>query len=162
MTIMGKTAAAVLTGASMLMAGSALAATTVHVDMGDKANSGAMPTSLGHGMGGDMSKATMFIKLDKDHVHAGKITFDATNDSQDMIHEMIVAPLTGAKEILPYGGDEQEVDEEKAGYLGEVEEVDPGKTGAVTLDLKPGEYILYCNLPGHYMAGMWTVLTVTQ
>ena len=29
-------------------------------------------------------------------------------------------------------------------------------------DLKPGRYMLYCNLPGHYMAGMWTLLEVTE
>jgi uncharacterized cupredoxin-like copper-binding protein len=26
--------------------------------------------------------------------------------------------------------------------------------------LKPGRYILYCNIPGHYALGMWTLLTV--
>ena len=38
----------------------------------------------------------------------------------------------------------------------------PGATKALTLDLKPGTYLLVCNLPGHYAAGMWTVLTVTR
>jgi len=155
-------AAGLLSGTSMLMAGSALAAATIHVDMGDTGSTETMPTGLGHGMGGDMSKATMFIKLDMDHVPAGEITFDARNSSKEMIHEMIVAPLTSASEILPYTGEEHEVDEEKAGYLGEIEEVEPGEAGSLTLDLKAGEYILYCNLPGHYMAGMWTILTVTQ
>ena len=27
--------------------------------------------------------------------------------------------------------------------------------------LKPGLYILYCNIPGHYVLGMWTLMTVT-
>jgi uncharacterized cupredoxin-like copper-binding protein len=150
----------ILTGAAMMMAGPSLAATTINVDMGDKGSSVPMATGLGHGMGGDMAKATMFIKLDQDHVAAGEITFVATNSSKDMVHEMIVAPLTSAAEILPYEGEENEVNEEKAGYLGEIEEVEAGKSGTMTLELKPGEYILYCNLPGHYMAGMWTILTV--
>jgi len=150
----------VLTGAAMLVAGPSLAATTINVEMGDMGSGVPMATGLGHGMAGNMSTATMFIKLDQDHVAAGEITFVATNSSKDIVHEMIVAPLTGAGEILPYEGEENEVNEEKAGYLGEVEEVEPGKSGTMTLELKPGEYILYCNLPGHYMTGMWTILTV--
>jgi hypothetical protein len=36
------------------------------------------------------------------------------------------------------------VDEDKAGvHLGEVSELDPGKTGALRLDLKTGIYLLY-------------------
>ena len=35
-----------------------------------------------------------------------------------------------------------------------------GAPPAETLTLKPGKYLLYCNLPGHYIAGMWTVIDV--
>jgi uncharacterized cupredoxin-like copper-binding protein len=52
------------------------------------------------------------------------------------------------------------VDEERAGHLGEVSELEPGKTGALRLDLKPGNYLLFCNIPGHFMAGMWTSFTI--
>ena len=34
------------------------------------------------------------------------------------------------------------------------------RSAALTLTMKPGKYVLYCNLPGHYMAGMWTVIDV--
>ena len=44
--------------------------------------------------------------------------------------------------------------------LGEVSELDPGKSGTLTLKLDPGTYMLFCNIPGHYMAGMWTTVTV--
>ena len=37
----------------------------------------------------------------------------------------------------------------------------PGSSSWATLELKPGRYELVCNLPGHYSAGMYTVLTVT-
>jgi len=50
--------------------------------------------------------------------------------------------------------------EEASGYLGEISDLDPLASGALTLTLKPGTYILFCNLPGHYMAGMWTLVTV--
>jgi uncharacterized cupredoxin-like copper-binding protein len=62
---------------------------------------------------------------------------------------------------MPYSTDLQKVDEDAAGHLGEVAELDLGQSGALTVTLKPGTYILYCNISGHYAAGMWTLLTVT-
>jgi uncharacterized cupredoxin-like copper-binding protein len=44
--------------------------------------------------------------------------------------------------------------------VGEVSETDPGKTRTATLDLKPGKYIYVCNIPTHYMAGMYGELVV--
>ena len=40
--------------------------------------------------------------------------------------------------------------------------IDPGKTQARTVDLtKPGTYLFVCNIPGHFKAGMFSVVTVT-
>ena len=62
---------------------------------------------------------------------------------------------------LPYDETLMKVDEDAAGHLGEVAELAPGQSGALRLTLKPGQYILYCNIPGHYAVGMWSLLTVT-
>lgn len=110
----------------------------------------------------NMSTGMMGIKLDKTSVPAGKVTFDVANDSKDIVHEMIVSPVTKGEKDLPYIADENRVDEEKAGHLGEVSELDPGKDGSLTVNLKPGEYIVYCNIPGHFVGGMWTLMTVTK
>ena len=40
-------------------------------------------------------------------------------------------------------------------------EIAPGKQAALQVDLKPGEYELYCSVPGHKDAGMDMKLTVT-
>ena len=40
-------------------------------------------------------------------------------------------------------------------------EIAPGKEAALQVDLKPGEYELYCSIPGHKDAGMDTKLTVS-
>ena len=77
-----------------------------------------------------------------------------------MIHEMLVSPILGLDAKLPYVDNENRVDEEASRDLGEVSELDPGKSGALTLELKPGLYILFCNIPGHYMSGMWTTIEV--
>ena len=43
----------------------------------------------------------------------------------------------------PIIDDEKRVDEDKAGDKGEVSELDPGKSGSLTVNLKPGIYLLY-------------------
>jgi uncharacterized cupredoxin-like copper-binding protein len=39
-------------------------------------------------------------------------------------------------------------------------EADPGQTPTETFDAKPGEYVLYCDVPGHRAAGMESKLKV--
>jgi uncharacterized cupredoxin-like copper-binding protein len=76
------------------------------------------------------------------------------------MHEAIIAPIAGKDVVLPYNAIENRVDEEASGDLGEVADLEPGKSGSLTVDLKPGLYVIYCNIPAHYMAGMWTTLEV--
>jgi uncharacterized cupredoxin-like copper-binding protein len=111
--------------------------------------------------GADMSMAMMGIKIDQTEVPTGEATFRVTNDSTGMIHEMVLAPVADASTPLPYIDDEQKVDEDAAGHLGEVAELEPGQSGTLSMTLKPGTYILYCNIPGHYVMGMWTLLKVS-
>jgi uncharacterized cupredoxin-like copper-binding protein len=117
---------------------------------------------LGVGMGGDMSKAPMGISINKKQVKAGTVTFAVLNSSKDTVHEVIVSVIAGPNETMPYLTDQNRVDEEHGSHLGEVAELEPGKTGALTVTLKPGTYLLYCNIPQHYMDGMWTMLEVTK
>ena len=133
----------------------------VNVSLWDKGADAAMATGLGMGMAGaKMSDATMGIKLSANAVAAGKVTFEVTNNSKDIIHEMVIALVQSGNDRLPFAAAEDKVDEERISDLGEVSELDPGKSGSLTLDLKPGKYVLLCNVPGHYMNGMWALLTV--
>lgn len=133
----------------------------VNVSLWDKGASADMATDLGMGMGThDMSKATMGVKVSPASVKAGEVTFEVKNNSKDTVHEMIVVPIEDKSKPLPYIAAENRVDEDGAGHLGEVSELDPGKSGALRLKLNPGKYALFCNVPGHFMNGMWTVLTV--
>jgi uncharacterized cupredoxin-like copper-binding protein len=157
-----KLAVSTVAGFAALAAGAALAdetATTIEVGLWDMPGM-AMMTGLGHGMGGMMKHASMGITLSVAEVPAGEVTFSGTNLSKTMEHEMIVAMLAASGEVLPYDTAEDSVDEDAANALGEIEELEPGKSGTLTLHLDPGAYILFCNIPGHYMSGMWTVLTV--
>ncbi len=97
-----------------------------------------------------------------DAVKAGRITIHATNKSHGLVHEVIVArpPANGA--ALPYNDKQAVVIEKQITDLGEVSDLPPGESGSITLRLRPGNYLLICNQPNHYKAGMWTRLTVTS
>ena len=140
----------------------AWAQTNLSVKLNDNGQTMDMSKMMGMGMGmkGDMKMAPMSIVISNKQAAAGKVTFNVTNLSKTIIHEMIVAPIKDENTVMPYVDAENRVDEDKAGDLGEVSELDPGKSGSLTLDMKPGKYLLYCNVPGHYAMGMWTVLTV--
>ena len=150
--------------AAMLMASSAGVARTaelVQVSLWDRGASTEMPMGLAYATPGrDLSKATMGIKASPGAVKAGEVTFKVKNDSKDTVHEMIVMYLADSGKPLPYVEAENRVDEDKAGDKGEVSELDPGKSGALTVELKAGKYLLICNVPGHYGAGMWAEFTV--
>ena len=118
---------------------------------------------MGMAMSGrpDPANATMGITTDLPSMKAGDITFEATNTSRVMVHEMLVIPMADAEKEVPYNKNEMRIDEDAAGAIGEVSELEPGMSGKLTLRLKPGIYMLVCNIPGHYILGMWTHFKVT-
>ena len=143
------------------LAGTALAArkNVIKVELWDKGAKAEMAMDLGIGGAGDKSKANMGLKLSSNTAKAGKVTFNVVNTSKDTVHEVVILPYNEGK-ALPYGDKDMRIDEEAAGHLGEVSELQPGKSGSVTLDLKPGKYLLVCNIAGHYMNGMWEIVTL--
>ena len=118
---------------------------------------------MGQGYGGGMmGRGMMSIRVDTNTVTAGEVTFEVTNASRRLVHEMLVVAVDNPDVQLPYDTDDQRIIEDKIRSLGETEEMQPGASKDLTLDLKAGTYLLLCNVAGHYAAGMWTVLTVTQ
>ena len=101
------------------------------------------------------------IVLDRRSVPAGKVTFHAVNQSKELVHELLVVrPEPG--QALPYDEKKAVVSEGRTHVLGEVDDLRPGASGTVTLDLEPGSYMLLCNQPGHYKSGMKTMFSVTR
>lgn len=138
------------------------AGTVINVSLWDKGTDVPMATDLGFpAPGKDLSNASMGIAVSQETVKAGEITFEVLNSSADAIHEMIIARLKDLTQVFPYNNNESTVEEDRLETLGEVSELDPAGRGALRLDLKPGNYLLFCNIPGHFMAGMWTIFTVT-
>jgi len=112
---------------------------------------------MGRGMMGAMS-----VRTNVTSVKAGKVTFEVTNLSRSIVHEMIVVAVENPNAPLPYDYNTGQIPEKQVKMLGETEEMQPNAEKTITIDLKPGAYLVICNVPGHYAAGMWTPLTVTQ
>lgn len=134
---------------------------TIAVTLWDKGAGAEMKMDAGMGMKGDHAMSNMGFKLSKASVKAGEVTFNVTNTSKDQVHEMIVVPYPASGK-LPYSDKDAKFDEDAAKSLGEVSELDPGKSGSLTLHLAPGKYVLACNVANHFANGMWKVLTVTK
>ncbi len=124
-------------GGALVVSSGAWAASTVNVKMWD-----------------------MGFTLDRDTVAAGKVTFKGTNTSTGTVHEMLVVKVGSKLPNLPYNEDTGLVPEDKINSLGEIEEVKAAGKGELTLGMKPGIYLLFCNQPGHFAAGMKTLFFV--
>jgi uncharacterized cupredoxin-like copper-binding protein len=94
-------------------------------------------------------------------VPAGTVSFLIRNQGPTT-HELIVVRSDLAPDKLPLQHDGLTVDEEGKGinFLEEVEGLDIDDRQTLVLDLAPGKYVLYCNLEGHYLGGMYEALTV--
>ncbi|AXF24811.1 hypothetical protein CUJ89_31745 [Burkholderia pyrrocinia] len=108
-------------------------------------------------------KATLMsngIQLETHHVKAGRIKLDVANAANNnMEHELVVLKTNLSDDALPVS--KGQVVEHKLTKIGEVEDIAPGKRKYASFKLTPGHYVLICNKPGHYEAGMHTVLAVT-
>ena len=99
------------------------------------------------------------ITVDRDTMRSGIVSFDIRNDGR-VAHEFVILRSDHAADALPREGDE--VSEHAAGKLqDEAEGIDPGKTVNLATSLKPGRYVLICNLTGHYRRGMHAGFRVT-
>lgn len=154
--------AAIATGLVMgVVATAAHASTIVDVKLWDHGASAAMSSDLAYGTPiPDKSAASMGITATPDVAAPGIVKFNVTNTSADTIHEMIVIRLDAPGKPLTYIPSQNRVDEDKVGDKGEVSELDPGASGSLSVVLAKGDYLLICNVPGHYAAGMWTTFTV--
>jgi uncharacterized cupredoxin-like copper-binding protein len=110
----------------------------------------------------DSTIASMRMKLDHDSLKAGPVRFEVTNESKGLVHEMIVIKTTAPASALPYDSKSDRAIESKIKSLGEVSELQPGASGHLTLNMKPGAYLLFCNQPNHLRAGMWARFVVTS
>jgi len=100
-------------------------------------------------------------------VEAGEVTFEATNEGPDDIHEFVIFRTDLAPDQLPVD-ENGAVDEEGEGLelIDEIEDIPVGETQSVTVELESGNYVLICNIwdeeeqEAHYAEGMRVAFTV--
>ena len=111
----------------------------------------------------DKNDGTMGLTLNAKIFKTGPVTFSVTNKSiGSMAHEVLVIPAPADLSALPLEASGAKVDEDKLEGLEEGVELEPGKSGTKTINLAPGTYMVFCNEPGHFAAGMHELITVTK
>ena len=93
-------------------------------------------------------------------VSAGAVTFDAQNVGA-LAHELVIIKTDRAPDALIVEG--TKVDEAASGQtIGEIEEDElaPGQSASAVFNLTAGQYVLFCNIDGHYQSGMRAALAV--
>jgi uncharacterized cupredoxin-like copper-binding protein len=108
-------------------------------------------------VGGEKSGGKYYLTVTPASVKAGPTTITFKNQGT-MEHEVVVLKTDTPADKLKVGAN-HEVSEDAS--VGEDSETKPGKTKSTTIDLKPGNYVLTCNIERHYEKGMFTAFTVT-
>ena len=140
--------AALIVSVALFCPTSVAARTVINVQLQDPTTNAALPS--------------MRMVLDRDTVTAGRVTFRAVNQSTSQVHELIVVRTESGQAALAYDDKQAKVVEKRIHRLGEIADLKPAASGSMTLNLKPGSYVLICNQPGHYKAGMTAALSVTK
>jgi uncharacterized cupredoxin-like copper-binding protein len=97
------------------------------------------------------------VTLDPDSAAAGSITFSATNDGSDT-HEIEVFRGDVDPSTLPV--EDNVASTEGLELVDEIEDITPGSSADLTVDLDAGAYVVMCNLPGHFERGMYSTFEV--
>lgn len=143
---------------SVLVIGAILA----FAGLGGTAQAGAAPTASDDGV--TIVNATLLdsmqITLDRYSVPAGQVRFLVTNGGRST-HELVVLKTDLAPDQLVPNPDEPGKVEEEV-HMGETGDIDGTRFNGLQLELGPGNYVIICNEPGHYMAGMRVAFTVYQ
>lgn len=103
----------------------------------------------------------MVLQLSSATAPAGWVEFVVKNEGQKP-HEFVVLKNEYTAKKLPLKGGNLAEDVKGLKNVGEINEskLTSGATQTLQLNLTPGRYLLVCNLPGHFQAGMKTEFTV--
>jgi uncharacterized cupredoxin-like copper-binding protein len=110
----------------------------------------------GEGVTTDLSEFS--VSADPANVPAGPTSF-TVNNTGAIVHNLRVISTDEAPDALPVTGDDM-VDEAALDVVAESDDIDPGDSETIEVDLAEGSYVLICNIATHYGAGMRTGFTV--
>jgi len=104
-----------------------------------------------------ISERDFRIVVTPKRIPAGEAELVVRNHGPD-VHELII--VRSRRSRLPIRLDELTVDEEAVNEVGAVEGLPPNGVRRLLLHLAPGRYEVFCNMAGHFMAGMSGTLVV--
>jgi uncharacterized cupredoxin-like copper-binding protein len=96
------------------------------------------------------------IDLDRASSSSGDVEF-AIKNAGELTHEFVVLKTDLAEDTLPLVADQGAVDQSGDGVdvVGEKSSISPGADATLVFDdLADGNYVIICNVPGHYGLGM--------
>lgn len=109
----------------------------------------------------EVTAKEMAFQLSSTTASAGPVEFVVKNVGKEP-HEFVVLKNDLSDKKLPLKGDS--LDEDAKGFknMGEIGEnkLKSGATETLKVNLTPGRYLLVCNLPGHFKAGMKAEFTI--
>ena len=108
----------------------------------------------------DVSLRDFRITPSRHAATSGVLTFRIQNHAP-ATHEFVVFRTDLPPARLPIGSDGLSVDESVLRDVAEISEVQSGTSETLSVALRPGHYVLICNLEGHYLGGMQGALDVT-
>lgn len=109
----------------------------------------------------DVTIGDFHVKVSRRTVPAGTVVLHVTNHGPST-HEINVDLSRYDSADLPIESDGLTAAEDAKGLrrIDSIEQVDLHHSADLTLELKPGHYVLWCNLEGHYLGGMHVSLDV--
>ena len=150
--------------AAVLVAATALAACGSSSSTDTTASTAAMNTATTAATSMDDSSASTKVAVVLNEMNvmampgeakAGDVTFDVKNEGAAEHNMVVIKTDKMAADLSQSGAQASE-----AGKVGAVAELAAGQSKKLTLNLAAGHYVLICNVPGHYAAGMYQDFTV--
>jgi uncharacterized cupredoxin-like copper-binding protein len=116
----------------------------------------APPTSAGEA--GIATTLTDFkIKAAETEAPVGTVTLDLANDGPSD-HSFFLVKTDLADDALPVADHLVQVDGLEV--VAQIDKFDEGTEQSLTVDLEAGDYVMFCNLTGHYESDMHATFTV--
>jgi uncharacterized cupredoxin-like copper-binding protein len=109
----------------------------------------------------ELSMRDFSVRLSRATVPAGPVAFDVSNAGPST-HEFKLVRTDVVASELPLDASGLAVDDESRALhrVGGIDTVALGGRHHLEIDLRPGRYVVYCNLEGHYLAGTYAQLDV--
>ena len=122
----------------------------------------ALPEAGPVGSGSGTVNVTMkefSVAADPASTASGQIAFNLNNEGA-VLHELLIIRTEAAQDALPIKSGAVDAENPALDVVGEIRNVAGGDSGETTAPMPAGKYVLLCNIPGHYNAGMHTAFTV--